>query len=97
MLFMRGASKETFQLLIWEETFGNQTEKNRFFLGDALSPKYNCFVTHFFQSLKAEKFLAAIAVELAEAMVSSPLCQMTLMRQILVSVMGPAPFTGGQD
>lgn len=57
--------------------------KPDFFLGDALSPKYNCFVTHFFQSLKVEKFLAAITVELAKVMVPSPLCQMTPMRQIL--------------
>lgn len=68
---------------MWEEAFGNQTEKARIFLGDASSPKYNCFVTHFFQSLKVEKFLAAITVELAKDTVCSPLCQMTLRRQIL--------------
>lgn len=51
--------------------------EKQIFLGDALSPKYNCFVTHFFRSLKVEKFLAAITVELAKAMVPSPLCQMT--------------------
>lgn len=54
-----------------------------FFLGDALSPKCNCFVTHFFHSLKVEKFLAAITVELAKDIVSSTACQMNLMRQIL--------------
>lgn len=79
---MRSGSKETFQLLMWEEALGNPTEKNRFFSGDALSPKYNCFVAHFFQCLKVEKFLAAVTVELAKDMLSSPLCQMTLMRQI---------------
>lgn len=82
---MRSCSNETFQLLMWEESFGNWTEKNRFyfFLGDALSPKCNCFVTHFFQSLKVEKFLAAITVELAKDIVSSTACQMNPMRQIL--------------
>lgn len=54
-----------------------------FFLGDALSPKYNCFVTRFFYSLKVEKFLAAITVELAKDTVTSTVCQMNLMRQIL--------------
>lgn len=68
---------------MWEGAFDNQTEKTRFFPGDALSTKYNCFVTHFFQSLKAEKILAAVTVELAEDMVSSPSCQMDLMRQTL--------------
>lgn len=65
---------------IWE-----LDRENQIFLGDALSPECNCFVTHFFHSLRVEKFLAAITVELAKGTVSSTAHEMNLMRQILGS------------
>lgn len=49
ILFMRSCSNETFQLLMWEEAFGNQTEKKQIFF-EMLHPKVQLFC-HTFLSL----------------------------------------------
>lgn len=59
--------------------------ENQIFLGDALSPECRCFLTHFFHSLRVEKFLAAITAELAKDTVSSTAHETNLMRQLLGS------------
>lgn len=43
MLFLRSGSKETFQLLMWEGAFDNQTEKTRFFFRRCLIHKVQLF------------------------------------------------------